>query len=96
MFLLLRIKVMNWIKLIYSLVGVFSLQFILADFLSIDGIRPDFVLIYILYIGLHHGSFPSVIVGFFLGLLVDFTSKNIWWVIRFAHISQYFSCFGIR
>ena len=73
MFLLLRIKVMNWIKLIYSLVGVFSLQFILADFLSINGIRPDFVLIFILYIGLHHGSFPSIIVGFFLGLLVDFT-----------------------
>jgi len=64
---------MNWIKLLYPLVGVFFLQFILADFLSINGIRPDFVLIYILYIGLHHGSFPSVIVGFFMGLMVDFT-----------------------
>ena len=73
MFLLLLIRVMNWIKLLYPLVGVFFLQFILADFLSINGIRPDFVLIYILYIGLHHGSFPSVIVGFFMGLMVDFT-----------------------
>ena len=50
---------------------VFLVQFLLSDLLSIKGIRPDFILIYIIYSSIARGSFHGVIAGFILGLLVD-------------------------
>lgn len=49
------------------------LQFVLSNPLSIRLIRPDFILIFILYIAVWEGRFWGVIVGFVFGLLVDFS-----------------------
>ena len=61
------------IKQIYLGLGVFSLQFILVDFLSINMIRPDFLVIYIFYFSLSNARYKGIILGFIIGLLSDLT-----------------------
>ena len=46
-------------------------QFLLVDFLSLNMIRPDFLVIYIFYISLVYGKMTGVFTGFLLGLLSD-------------------------
>ena len=46
-------------------------QFLLVDFLSLNMIRPDFLVIYIFYISLVYGKTAGVFTGFLLGLLSD-------------------------
>lgn len=62
---------MKWIKILLPAIGVFLAQFFLVDFLSIEMIRPDFLVIYIFYISLVFGKTPGVVTGFILGLLSD-------------------------
>lgn len=71
MFLLLLKLSMAWIKLILTVIGVFLVQFFLTELLAISTIRPDFIMIMILYVGITHGSFYGVLAGFTAGLLVD-------------------------
>jgi rod shape-determining protein MreD len=49
----------------------FILQFYLSEFMTIRSIRPDFLLIFIVYVSFQYGSFAGVIAGFSLGLLED-------------------------
>jgi len=58
-------------KFILSLLGIFFLQFYLAEFLSINMIRPDFLTIFIIYTAIRYGRFYGVIAGFSLGILTD-------------------------
>ena len=50
---------------------VFLLQLIFVDFLAINNIRPDFLIIYILYIALIYGRIVSIILAFIIGLISD-------------------------
>ena len=68
---------MNKILYISALGLVFLLfQILLSDFLVIRGIRPDFMLILILYISFKFGSLNGVILGFSLGILEDLISSG--------------------
>lgn len=60
-------------KLNYILIGclAFGLQFFLSDFLTIQNVRPDFLLIFVVYVSIQYGSFAGVVAGFSLGLLED-------------------------
>ncbi len=62
---------MQWNKFIILLIGVFFMQFYLAEFMSIRMIRPDFMTIFILYTAIKLGRFYGVIAGFTLGFLTD-------------------------
>lgn len=57
--------------MIWTSVGVMLLQFLVGPGLAIRGVRPDFFLILVIYIGVANGSFPAVIVGFICGLIID-------------------------
>jgi len=46
-------------------------QFLLVDLLSLNMIRPDFLVVYIFYISLVYGKTTGVFTGFLLGLLSD-------------------------
>jgi rod shape-determining protein MreD len=61
-------------KTFLYLIGILVLLFqaILSEFLSLNGVRPDFILIFILYISVNIGSFHGVLSGFLLGVLSDF------------------------
>ena len=58
-------------SILFSTIGVFMAQFLLVDFLSLNMIRPDFLVVYIFYISLVYGKTTGVLTGFLLGLLSD-------------------------
>ena len=47
------------------------LQLSLSNLLSIYGIKPDFILIFVVYISLRYGRLWGCISGFFMGLIQD-------------------------
>jgi len=62
---------MKLTSILFSAIGVFMAQFLLVDFLSLNMIRPDFLVVYIFYISLVYGKTTGVLTGFLLGLLSD-------------------------
>ena len=58
-------------SILFSAIGVFMAQLLLVDFLSLNMIRPDFLVVYIFYISLVYGKTTGVLTGFLLGLLSD-------------------------
>ena len=62
---------MKWTSILFPAIGVFMAQFLLVDFLSLNMIRPDFLVVYIFYISLVYGKTTGVLTGFLLGLLSD-------------------------
>ena len=58
-------------SILFSAIGVFMAQFLLVDLLSLNMIRPDFLVVYIFYISLVYGKTTGVLTGFLLGLLSD-------------------------
>ena len=67
---------MNWIKYFYLSIAIYFLQLISSDFLSLNGIRPDFCVILIIYIAVDKGSVYATVFGFILGLFIDFSGNN--------------------
>jgi len=63
----------------YSLVliVVFLVQLLLSNILSIGDIRPDFVIIFIIYFAVNFGSFRGVIVGFGIGLIISYFDSGV-------------------
>ena len=62
---------MNRIKIYVFGLIILAVQILLSDFLSINGIRPDFILIFIMYNSVRFGSFQGVSLGFILGIIAD-------------------------
>ena len=62
---------MNKINIILVSLVVFLFQLVFIDFLTINNIRPDFLIIYILYIALIYGRLVSIILAFIIGLISD-------------------------
>lgn len=67
---------MNWHKPFLVGLLVFLFQFFLSEYLTIRGIRPDFLLIYLVYIAMRSGSTTGVIGGFFIGFVEDLISAG--------------------
>ena len=68
---------MSKTEFIFWVTGIFLMQFFLAEVMSINAIRPDFIMILVLYIGVMHGRYFGVLAGFFAGLLVDLSLIHI-------------------
>ena len=62
---------MNQIKIYIIGLIVLGIQILLSDFLSLNGIRPDFILIFLLYISVQQGSFKGILIGFTFGIFAD-------------------------
>ena len=62
---------MNKINIILVSLVVLLFQLFFIDFLTINNIRPDFLIIYILYIALIYGRLVSIILAFIIGLISD-------------------------
>ena len=46
-------------------------QLFLSNVLSIRGVKPDFIIIFMIYFALNQGSFRGVVTGFTLGLVIS-------------------------
>ena len=64
---------MKWTDFIFSGLLIWLAQLLLADFLSIGTIRPDFLVILVLYWSIKYGRTIGTIAGFVIGLLIDFS-----------------------
>ena len=62
---------MKWTDFIFSGLLIWLVQLMLADFLSIGSIRPDFLVILVLYWSIKYGRTIGTISGFLIGLLID-------------------------
>ena len=60
---------MNNIQIIFFAFLFFFLQLFLVDFLSINLIRPDFLVVFILYLSVYKGKFYGILSGFLLGYI---------------------------
>jgi len=60
----------NLILLGFALIAIF-LQLVLAPWMTIRDIRPDFILILVLAVGQTSGRMPGQLFGFGMGLLID-------------------------
>ena len=64
---------MKWTDFIFSGLLIWVVQLLLADFLSIGTIRPDFLVILVLYWSIKYGRTIGIISGFLIGLIIDFS-----------------------
>ena len=69
---------MNKINIILVSLVVLLFQLFFIDFLTINNIRPDFLIIYILYIALIYGRLVSIILAFIIGLISEEITKLDW------------------
>jgi rod shape-determining protein MreD len=65
--------------LIYAGIGLLLviIQVLVSRFLSIAGVSPDFVLIFLVWLSIREGQFAGEIGGFALGLGLDIVSSSI-------------------
>lgn len=57
-------------------IGVLLFQIATSQLLSLEGIVPDFLAIWIVYLALREGQLPATVWGFVIGLLLDILTGN--------------------
>ena len=63
------------LKIIAIFVGVMLAQLYLAQLLVVGDIRPDFILVFLIFASARYGRITGVLLGFSAGLLQDFTGS---------------------
>jgi len=63
-------------KFILPYIIAFAFSILLSNMLSIGGVKPDFIILFLAYFALNQGSFKGVVVGFFTGLLISIFDNN--------------------
>lgn len=63
-------------KYFISGISVWLIQILISDLFSIDTIRPDFIVILVLYWSMKEGSSVGVIGGFMMGIMVDLSGAS--------------------
>ncbi len=64
------------ISILVSLL-LFSVQFVLIPFVSIQGVIPNLVVIYVVLFSLKHGQFNGTLFGFVIGFFFDLFSSGL-------------------
>jgi len=67
---------MKWTNYIIQGFSIWIIQILLSDLLSIDTVRPDFIVMLVLYWSIRDGRTVGVIGGFILGLMVDLSGAS--------------------
>lgn len=68
---------MKWTDFLVPSVLVWVLQLLFIDLFTIGTIRPDFLLILVMYFSISNGRFIGTALGFSLGLLIDISGAAI-------------------
>lgn len=58
-------------KFLIPLIIITLAQIFISNIISIRGVKPDFVIIFLTYFAFNQGSFRGVIVGFILGITLS-------------------------
>lgn len=65
------------IKFLFSSLLILVLQTTFANFIALDDVTPDFMLILVVIIALVSGQVPAMLFAFFLGLIFDLVTGGI-------------------
>ncbi len=71
----------GWLAAVLFIV---ALQGSVMHFITINGVRPDLVLIFVLLSGVLYGRTQGLVVGFFCGLCVDLMNSGMFGFYTFA------------
>lgn len=63
------------LKIIPVFVGVMLAQLYLAELLALGDIRPDFILVFLVFLSARYGRITGILLGFSAGLLQDLTGS---------------------
>ena len=63
------------LKIIAIFMGVMLAQLYLAQLLAVGDIRPDFILVFLIFASARYGRITGVLLGFSAGLMQDFTGS---------------------
>ena len=66
---------MVWTEILLPGVIVWLVQLIISDLLAIGNVRPDFIVILVLYWSVKNGRFFGIISGTIAGLIIDLTGS---------------------
>ena len=56
---------------------IFLVQIFLSNLISIKGVRPDLLIIFVLYVAVNYGSFKGVLSGFLIGIIASIFDSGI-------------------
>ena len=56
---------------------IFLVQIFLSNLISIGGVRPDLLIIFVIYIAVNYGSFKGVLSGFLIGIIASIFDSGI-------------------
>jgi len=59
------------------LIIAFFMQIFFSNLFSIRGVRPDFLIIFVLYFAVNFGSFKGVLAGFSIGLIASIFNSGL-------------------
>ena len=68
---------MKWTEFFLPTILVWLSQLLFIDLFAIGTIRPDFLLILVIYFSISNGRFIGTALGFLLGLLIDISGAAI-------------------
>ena len=68
---------MKWTEFFFPTALVWVSQLLFVDLFSIGTIRPDFLLILVIYYSISNGRFFGTALGFLLGLLIDISGAAL-------------------
>lgn len=68
---------MKWTEFLIPTILVWLSQLLFIDLFTIGTIRPDFLLILVIYFSISNGRFIGTALGFLLGLLIDISGAAI-------------------
>ena len=68
---------MNWSSLFISGILVWIIQLTIADLLTVDTIRPDFIGILIIYWAVKYGRFLGTLSGLIFGIIFDLSGSAL-------------------
>ncbi|UCH61845.1 MAG: rod shape-determining protein MreD [Fidelibacterota bacterium] len=63
------------LKIIAMFIGVMLAQLYLAQLLSLGAVRPDFILVFLIFASARYGRINGILLGFSAGLLQDLTGS---------------------
>ena len=68
---------MNFLKTLIYLIVLFIVQSIFVPYLSIRGVMPDVLLIFLVYWVSQNGRFWGVVLGFLIGFMQDMSGDSV-------------------
>ena len=62
---------MKWTELAIPGLCIWFIQILFSDFLAVETVRPDFLVILVLYWAVKYGRTVGTLAGFLIGLIID-------------------------